>query len=338
MFLEQLSNLPGVSGDEGKVRSFIKEKLKGSNMCVTTDTMGNLLVRKKGEQKGPRVMISAHMDEVGLMLVDFEKSGHLRFKTVGSIDTRVLVAKRVRVGPNGIPGVIGAKPIHLQKPKERKKPYEIDHLYIDIGAENKEEARKLVTLGDYVSFDTACITMGENLYRGKAFDDRAGCSALLELLLDPGTPSFDGAFTVQEEVGCRGAAAAAYTLRPDLALILEGTAAADTPGTDKESSSTVLGQGPAISIMDRSVIVDRSILHSLVKAASSASLPFQFRRFTGGFTDAGAVALTREGVKAGVISIPCRYIHSPCSVLQESDLRNTAALVKVWLRGDKRAL
>ncbi len=331
MFLEELSNLAGVSGDEGEVRRALMEHLRVKPFQVRTDTMGNLLVSKKGKKGAPRIMLAAHMDEVGMMVTSVEKSGHLKFKSVGSIDARVLVAKRVRVGSGRIPGVVGAKAVHLQKPGERKKPYEEEQLYLDIGAMSKEEAERHVSLGDYICFDTSCTPLGDGYYRGKAFDDRAGCAVLLNLLLDPETPAFDAAFTVQEEVGSRGALVAAYTLRPEVALVLEGTVAADTPGTEKDYASTVLGRGPAISFMDSSVIVDRSLLETLIKAGESASVPFQFRRFTGGATDAGAIALSREGVKAGVVSVPCRYIHSPHSVLKESDLQDTITLVKQWV-------
>lgn len=331
MFLAQLADLPGVSGDEGAVRRAIIDILKDHPVQVTTDSLGNVLVRKEGRGARSGVMLAAHMDEVGLMVVSIEKSGHLKFKPVGGIDSRVLVAKAVKIGPQGIPGVIGVKAIHLQKEDERKKPFEVDQLYIDIGARDKEEAEKHVKVGAYVSFDASCLPFGDGCLRGKAFDDRAGCAVLLELLLDRDGPGFDAAFTVQEEVGLRGALVAAYALKPQRALALEGTAAADTPGTDREKSSTVLGAGPAVSVMDRSVIVDREILEQLIKAAENSGLPFQFRRFTGGGTDAGAIALTREGVKAGVVAVPCRYIHSPLSVLKESDLTGAVHLVRAWL-------
>ncbi len=332
MFLEKLSNLPGVSGSEKAVRQAIIEELRGHPLEWQTDTMGNLLVRKKGNSsRSRRIMLAAHMDEVGLMVASIEKSGHLRFRPVGGIDSRVLVSKRVRLGNEGIPGVIGSKAIHLQKREEWQKPFELDQLYIDIGARNREEAEKYVQIGAYGSFDTECISFGEGCLRGKAFDDRAGCAVLLELLLEKDSPGFDAAFTVQEEVGLRGARVAAYTLRPELALAVEATSAADTPDIPDERSSTVLGSGPAISFMDRSIIIDREIFQSLIAAGEKAGVPFQLRRFTGGGTDAGAIALSREGVRAGVVALPCRYIHSPCCVLKKSDFEHTVTLVRSWL-------
>ncbi len=333
MFLETLSNLPGVSGDETRVRRAIVEILQDQPLVLQCDTMGNLYVRKKGSARDSRIMLTAHMDEVGLMVVAVEKSGHLKFKPVGSIDSRVLAAKRVKVGPDAIPGVIGVKAVHLQKPGERRKPFTEDQLSIDIGASSREEALKYVRVGDYVTFDSTFTAVGEGYFRGKAFDDRVGCAVLLELLLDPDTPPFDAVFTVQEEIGSRGALVAAYKLQPQRALVLEGTAAADTPGIESEQSSTVLGAGPAISIMDSSVIVDREMLRELVHTAEAAGIPYQYRRFTGASTDAGAIALSREGVKAAVVSVPCRYIHSPHGLLKESDFAHTVALVKNWLQG-----
>jgi endoglucanase len=335
VLLAELANLPGVSGGEKRVRQAIVEALAGCPVEMRTDNIGNLLVRK-GPRRSPHVMLAAHMDEVGLMVVAIEKSGHLKFKPVGGIDSRVLAAKRVRVGAAAVPGVIGAKAVHLQKDDDRKKPYEIEDLFIDIGAAGKEEAEALVKIGDYATFDTAATPIGSGFWRGKAFDDRAGCAVLLQLLRDPELTGFSAVFTVQEEIGSRGAITASYALQPDRALIIETTAAADTPGTGEDFSSTVLGAGPALSVMDRSVIVDREMLTELIATAREAGLPFQFRRFTGGGTDAGAVALAGEGVKTAVVSTPCRYIHSPHSILKESDLQATAALVKAWLlRGER---
>ena len=336
MYLEILSNLQGVSGDEGRVRRAIVDILTGESapdpsLTIRTDTLGNLLVHKPGRRQGPKVMLTAHLDEVGLMVTSVEKTGHLKFKPVGGIDPRVLVSKAVRVGTKQIPGVIGCKAIHLQKPEERKQPYTLEQLYIDIGAREKEQALKLVGPGDYASFDSTMIPLGNGCFRGKAFDDRAGCAVLLELLLKDSELSFDAAFTVQEEVGSRGAVVAAYSLQPELAIIIEGTMAADTPGTEPDFTVTSLGRGPAISFMDRSFMAHRQIWQQLATVAEQCGIPFQHRRFAGGGTDAGAIALSREGVKVAVVSVPCRYIHTPHSVLKESDVQHTVALIKSWL-------
>ncbi len=340
MFLQDLSGIPGVSGNENEVRKYIRKALP-SRIKADVDYMGNLLVNKdfKGNssacfRKIPRIMLAAHMDEVGLMISSIEKTGHLRFKKVGGIDDRVLVAKDVLVGKDCVPGVIGAKAVHLQKEEERKRPYEVKSLFIDIGVQGKEEAEKLVQIGDYVSFDSSFKSMGDNCYMGKAFDDRVGCAILLEMLHDhqKELPPFQAAFTVQEEVGFRGARTAAYALNPEIALVIEGTAASDVPESKDHEHSTTLGEGPAITFMDQSVMVDRELMQRLVNTAEKNEIPFQFRRFTGGFTDAGAISLAREGTRTAVISVPCRYIHSPFSILKESDYRHTLELVRAFLK------
>jgi len=276
-------------------------------------------------------MLAAHMDEVGLMIMDFEKNGLLRFKAVGGIDSRVLVAKRLLVGMHELPGVIGSKPIHLQKQGEQNKPFRDNELYIDCGFKNREEASDYLRIGEYATFAVKCRVISKNALRGKAFDNRVGCLVLLSLLLEENGLSFDAAFTVQEEVGTRGAQIAAYTMEPDLALVVEATAASDTPGTEQELSSTILGQGPAISLMDSTVMVDRQLRTGLVRAADKAKVCYQYRRFTAAGTDGGAIAYSRSGVKTAVLSVPCRYIHSPHSILFQSDLQATIDLVRSWL-------
>jgi tetrahedral aminopeptidase len=327
-----LSNLSGVSGDETEVRYYLSDLLAKGRFETRVDSIGNLLVRKgQGRQKSKRIMLAAHMDEVGLMIMDFEKNGLLRFKAVGGIDSRVLVAKRLLVGMHELPGVIGSKPIHLQKQGEQNKPFRDNELYIDCGFKNREEASDYLRIGEYATFAVKCRVISKNALRGKAFDNRVGCLVLLSLLLEENGLSFDAAFTVQEEVGTRGAQIAAYTMEPDLALVVEATAASDTPGTEQELSSTILGQGPAISLMDSTVMVDRQLRTGLVRAADKAKVCYQYRRFTAAGTDGGAIAYSRSGVKTAVLSVPCRYIHSPHSILFQSDLQATIDLVRSWL-------
>lgn len=329
--LAELADLRGVSGNEGDVRRFIIEKIKDTGCGITVDTMGNLLVRKGSGGAKHSIMLSAHMDEVGLMVFSVQKNGLLRFKPVGGIDQRILAAKRVRVGSSGLEGVIGAKPIHLQKKAEQNKPFEEDDYYIDCGFKSSEEAEKHINAGDYVSFDARCVSLGDGFFRGKAFDDRAGCLIILRLLLEDNGLQFNAAFTVQEEVGTRGALTAAYTLNPDIALAVEATAAADTPETEKDAVTTSLGDGPAISFMDRTIMVKKELREELIQTAEKAGLPYQFRRFTGAGTEAGVISLSREGVQTAVISVPCRYIHSPYTIMQESDLEAALSLIRSWL-------
>lgn len=329
--LAALADLHGVSGGEGPVRQYISGKLAGFGGTINVDSMGNLFVSKGHGPARSEVMLSAHMDEVGLMIMSIQAGGQLKFKPVGGIDSRILVAKRVRIGMEGLPGLIGSKPIHLQKKGEQNKPFEENSLYIDAGFHNKDEAEKKVEIGDLVAFDSSCTALGKGFYRGKAFDDRAGCLVLLELLLEKNGLSFTAAFTVQEEVGTRGAVVAAYTIKPNVALVVEATAAADTPEIRKDFQGPLLGKGPAISILDRTIHVSKKMREQLTAAAEKAAVPHQFRRSTTAGTDAGAISLSRDGVLTGVLSVPCRYIHSPHSVLKMSDLKATKDLVRAWL-------
>ncbi len=333
MLINELSDIAGVSGNEKAVRDFIRDAVTANNTSIRTDSMGNLIIFKEGVAYPglPRIMLSAHMDEVGLMITNIEKSGHLRFKKVGGIDDRVLVAKEVAVGSQKIPGIIGAKAIHLQRPEERKKPFELAGLMIDIGARDGRQAAKLVRVGDYASFTTRCAPVGDGCLLGKAFDDRAGCAALIELLNTDGLPSFYGAFTVQEEVGLRGARVAAYTIEPELALVIETTSAGDTPDKKDHRESTSIGAGPAITFMDASLIVDRELIKRLIKCAETNDIPYQMRRFTGAGTDAGAIAASRGAVRAATISVPARYIHSPASLIKLSDYEHTKTLARLFL-------
>ena len=336
MLIKELSNLPGVSGDENKIRDFIREQLNKMDIKHFTDPMGNLYGVKKGQKnsgKEHQILLSAHMDEVGLMVASVEKSGLLRFYTVGGINEWSLVSKPVIVGKDEIPGVIGAKAIHLQKPDERKKSLQVDQLYIDIGAKNKEDAQQFVCKGDYVTFNTKAESMADDrLISGKALDNRAGCAALLELLQREYPHGFTAVFTVQEEVGLRGARVAAYRVNPEVALVLETTTASDIPEIKKKDHATTIGKGPAFTIRDGSVVAHPRVLECLIETAEKQNRPYQFRQYTGGFTDAGMISQSRTGVKAGVISTPCRYIHTPASLLSKGDWEHLVEIADGFVR------
>ncbi len=330
----RLSEAPGPSGQEGEVRAIIRPEVEKLVDEVRADTLGDLIAHRKG--RGKRVMIAAHMDEVALMVSHIEKEGLLRFRKVGGIDDRVLLTKTVYVGKDRLPGVIGAKPIHLQDPKERGQVIRLDNLFIDIGAKSREEAEKLVKVGEYAVFTTSFERFGGGLVKGKALDDRAGCMVLLETLrsLRETALKLDvyGVFTVQEEVGTRGAAVTAYDIAPDIGFVLEGTVCSDTPGTDPQGQSTVIGAGPAISIMDAGTIADRRMVDFLVATAEENGIPHQFRRATSGGNDGARIHLAREGAPTASISVPCRYIHSPVSVCSLDDLQNAARLLEAALK------
>lgn len=332
MFLKELSAIPGISGDETRVRNFIREKLSEMGVKYFTDSIGNLFAVREGKRKGREadLMISAHMDEVGLMVSSVEKSGHLRFYKVGGVDEKSLISKAVRIGKDGIYGVIGSKAIHLQKKGEREKALEIDNLYIDIGAKNKEDAEKAVKPGDFVYFDTKAEIWG-SVFKGKALDNRAGCAALLELLSRKFDWGFTAVFTAQEEVGMRGARVAAYRVNPKTALVIETTTAADIADVKEHDAATTLGKGPAITLQDESVVAHPQMLERLIRVAEEGKIPYQFRRYLGNFTDAGAVSQSQSGVPTGVISTPCRYLHTPASLINLDDLRNLVQIAEGFI-------
>jgi endoglucanase len=276
-------------------------------------------------------MLAAHQDEVGLMVTKIEKGGLLRFRPVGGVDPRVLPAKVVYVGPRRVPGVIGGRPVHLQEPDERKRPYRVQDLFIDLGVTDEAQAKEQVRLGDVVVFATEPGPFGEGWVKGKAFDDRAGCAVVAELLKDRYPFTLYGVFTVQEEVGMRGAGVAAWRLQPDLALAFEGTTASDVPESPKHLRSTVVGEGPALTAMDASVVVKPWILERFRAVAARRGLPLQLRRLNVGATDSGRIAVTGAGIPAVTVSVPTRYIHSPVMALNPADLDAAVRLARAFL-------
>ncbi len=333
MFLQRLADTHGVSGNEDAVRELILEEVRPYVDEVHVDTIGNLLATvhaRPGVERPHRVMVSAHMDEIGLMVVQIEKSGLLRFRPVGGVDPRVLPAKRVLVGKEAIPGVIGVKPIHLLSEDEEKRPLRFEEMYIEIGAKDREDAASVVQVGDYVTFATRSQVLGRTVM-GKAFDDRAGCAVLAELVKERYEVELVAAFTVQEEVGLRGAGVAAYAMEPEVAFALEGTVCDDLPRKEDVTPTTRLGKGPAITVMDRSLIADRRLRDLVVRVAEAEGIPYQFKGPGIGGTDAGAIQLSREGVPALPVAVPCRYIHTPVSLLHLDDFEHTVSLMKAVL-------
>lgn len=336
MLLKRLTEAMGPSGFEDEIRQVIYEEVREYADRVYTDALGSLIVEKLGTRPGPRVMLSAHMDEVSLMIVHIEDNGLLKFRPIGGVDPRILVSKPVRIGKQKIFGVIGGKAIHLQTQSEREKPIGLEQMYIDIGASNKEEAERAVSPGDLVVFSTEYQEIGDRRAKAKSFDNRVGCGVLIETL----KKSFDVpviyAFTVQEEIGLRGAGPVAHRVNPDISLILEGTVCFDVIDAPGHGMGTVLGNGPAVSVMDSSTIANRKMLEHLVQAAESAQIPYQYRRVAGGGNDAGRVHLARGGILTGVVSVPTRYIHAPSQMISLEDYENTIRLVEAFLRSVER--
>ncbi len=329
MLLESLCNASGVSGNEGEVRNIIISQIKPYCDDIFVDSIGNVIALKKGKDHSKKVMIAAHMDEVGFIVSGITDKGYLEFKKVGGIDTRVIISKNVLVGDKKIPGVIGMKAIHLQSKSEREEVPKVKSLFIDIGAKDKEDAEKYVNLGDYVTFATKYQEIGEDLIKAKALDDRVGCFVMTKLIKEPQKYDTYFCFTTQEEVGLRGARVSAYRINPDIALVLESTTCADVHNVPDHRTVTRMGEGVAISFMDSSTIVKKEYVEFLERI--SKGIPAQLKKMTSGGNDAGAIHLTGEGIKTASLSIPARYIHSPVSVASKKDIDAMEKLAKRFL-------
>jgi len=333
MLLERLSNACGISGREDQVRDLLRQELAPHVDEMWTDAIGNLLVRKGS---GPvKVMLDAHMDEVGFMVGSVTDDGYLKLKKVGGLDDRALPGREVWLTDRRIPGVIGARAWHLTRDEDRGKVIPFDQMYVDVGCRTRAEVEDLpIEIGDPVYFATRFERFSEKVAKGKAFDDRAGCAALAAVLQqfdEPGLTLY-GVFTCQEEVGLRGARVAAYNLAPDVAIALEGTGSVGTAGAEPFDTITNMGDGPAISLMDNSAIPNLRVFEQLVQVARDAGIRYQHRRIIGGGTDAGGIALQRTGVAVCTVSVPCRYIHTAASLLNLDDLQGAVILVHEFLR------
>lgn len=331
MLLKKLTETSGVSGNEKEVRDLIISEIKDYVDEIKIDRIGNIIAYKKAsnnKNSNKKIMLAAHMDEVGLLIRDIDESGLLKFTTVGGIDKRILVSKPVLVGDGKIAGVIGAKPIHLQAASERKTPLDIESLYIDIGAKSKDDALKYVEIGDYVSFDSSYIEFGDKKVKAKALDDRVGCAIIIDLLKNDRLSNVDfyGVFTVMEEIGLRGAGPAANQIEPDYALILEGTLCYELPKLENHLIPTKLGHGPAISLIDRTTIYFKDVRDYIVDIAKKENIPYQFRTTAMGGNDSGQIHTNKEGCKTITVSVPCRNIHSTTSVMDLNDYNNTLKL------------
>ena len=328
MLLKLLTNANGISGCEREVQKIVISNLKGVVDTINVDVIGNVIVHKRVNESPYHIAITAHMDEVGFMVKGIEESGLIRFASIGSVDSRILVSKVVLIGDSKVPGVIGAKAIHMQKPKERDISLNIDDLYIDIGSKNKEQTEKHISIGDYISFNSEYTEFGLDRVKAKALDNRVGCNILIDLFKSKLLPvNITGVFTVQEEIGLRGAEIASNQLDVDLAIVLEGTTCSDISDIEPHLQATTLGGGPAISIMDQTSIYQKKYVQSLIDTATKHNIPWQYRRTSFGGNDAGKFHLAHMGTPCVSIGVPCRYIHSPVSVLSRTDLENTKKLV-----------
>ncbi len=348
--LQRLTETPGGPGDEGAVRDMIARAVKPHVDELRIDRIGNLIALKKGTGASDlRVAIAAHMDEVVLFVTEIGKNGLLHVASSGGVNARTLLGKAVQVGPDRLPGVISIRPPHMRKSNDdyRDVP-DVTDLVVDIGADDDKDAKAKVKVGQRIAFQTPFRFLGiDNAFdaeapipktgriSAKALDDRIGCAALIELLGDEPLP-FDlyGVFTVQEEVGLRGALGAGFHLRPDVVIILEGTVCADLPGPpgEKQYPTTIMGHGPALTQRDRSYVVHPPLLQHLLRTAQANDIPYQFKHPNIGGTDAAGFTLL-HGIPAGIVSTPCRYIHGPVAVADLGDFHNVVALVRASLPG-----
>lgn len=330
--LFELCRLNGVSGDEDQVREYLRQKAAPYADSMRTDAMGNLIVFKKGKKNtGSKLLIAAHMDEVGLIVTKVTDEGFLKFDFVGGVDRRVAIGKPVKLGEENIPGIIGLKAIHLVKREEMKKTPKTDALYIDIGAKDKEEALKLVQPGTYGSFVGEPEEFGNGLFKAKAIDDRVGCAIMLSLLRQELPMDVTFAFTVQEEVGTRGAFGAAFSVTPEIGLVLETTTAANLPDVEPHRQVCAPGKGPVISYMDSGTIYDRGLFEKLRDLAEANDIPWQTKEYIAGGNDARTIQRTKEGVRVAAISAAVRYLHAPASVGSMADFENMERLVMLFL-------
>lgn len=325
--LRKLCSFSAPSGNEKAVRDFILSEISGFAESKI-DNSGNIIALKKGTKAASKkIMVDAHMDEVGIIISGYTADGFLKFHTVGGINPSALFCKKVLIGENII-GVIGARPIHLTKGDEGKKCPKTDAMYIDIGAKDKQEAENAVSLGTLGTFTDNFEIIGENV-KSKALDDRIGCAALIKLIKEYNDYDFYATFTTGEELGLRGAKTAAFSVSPDYALVLEGTTASDISGVADSEKVCSLGAGAAISFMDNSTLYDRG----LYNAAMNSPVKCQPKVAVAGGNNSGAIHLSGAGVKTLAISAPCRYIHTRESVANLQDINCVFELAKYMLTG-----
>jgi endoglucanase len=339
---KKLSSLLGVSGYEEEVSNFIFEKIEKENLAdkVWIDALGNVLAVKEGTNEQNRILLDAHIDEIGFMISHIDKRGFLGFVPIGGWDNRILLGQSVilKSGNDKIfHGIIGSKPPHLTTIEERKKVVEMSKMYIDVGMASEEEVKQnKINIGTVGTLFSPFVEFPNGMVRGKAFDDRTGCNVLLHTLMFLKEKEHSDTllcnFAVQEEVGGYGAITGAYNLKPTMAIAIENTTAADVPLIKDYENPVSIGKGPAITVADKSVISNPKVNKRLIKNAEYEKIDYQFKKPRYGGTDAGKIQFSRSGVPSTVVSVPCRYIHSPTSLLKLEDIYNTIQLIESFIR------
>ena len=339
---QELSSLLGVSGYEEDVRDFILKEIESKNLAdkAWIDPLGNVLAIKEGKVGENRILLDAHIDEIGFMISHIEKKGFLRFVPIGGWDKRILLGQSVilKSGDGQIyHGIIGSKPPHITTIEERRKQVDIPDMYIDIGATSENQVLNFdINIGTMGTLFSPFVDFPNGMVRGKAFDDRTGCNVLLHIMMllkeNPLNDTILFNFAAQEEVGGYGATAGAYKLKPTMAIAIENTSAADVPGIRESQIPVHIGKGPAITVADISLISNPKVNERLIKNAELENIKYQYKKPRYGGTDAGKIQITRSGVPSTVVSVPCRYIHSPTSLLKLEDIYDTIRIVDVFLR------
>jgi endoglucanase len=333
--LEKLVNASGISGFEGEIVEILKKELSNHVDDIEEDIMGNLIAIKKPkkEDNGLKVMLASHMDEIGLIVRHIDKDGYILFSKIGGINDQMLMNQMVTVNTKDgeISGVIGAKPPHRMKESERKKIIDHENMFIDIGAVDKEDAEKMIEIGDPISFKPNFEKFPNDLIMGKALDNRIGCYVMAEVLKKVNSKAtVYGVGTVQEEVGLKGAKTSAFKIDPDFALALDVTIAGDHPGIKEDEAPAKIAKGPAIILVDasgRGLITPQKVKKLLINGAKKAGVNYQLEVGEGGTTDGTAIHLTRAGIPTGVVSVPTRYIHTTVSVANFNDIKETIDLL-----------
>ena len=335
--LEKLSNANGISGAEGAVAKIIRDEIAPYVDEIKTDRMGNLIAVKKGDDF--KIMLAAHMDEIGLMVQYIDEKGFIRFVGVGGWYNPVLVSQRVILhGEKGdIPGVLGMKPPHVMEEADRKKPIELANLFIDVGAHSAEEVEAMgITVGTTVTIDRDYQPLAGTVVTGKALDNRVGCAMLIGALKEMESKhTIYAVFTVQEEVGLKGAKTAAFSLNPDVAIATDVTIPGDSPGIERRKAPVFMGEGPVVvmvSASGRGHVADPRMVDWLKKTAKKHDIKIQIEVGDGGNTDASAINFERGGIPSVPVSVPARYIHSPVEVIDLKDLQGAIELLRLAVK------
>lgn len=330
--VKELCALNGVSSFEDEVRAYVKKQAVPYASELWVDAMGSVIAVKQGRRNtGSKLMLAAHMDEVGLIVKSITEEGYLNFACVGGIDRRVLFGKTVFIGPQRIPGVIGQKAYHLVSREEQKQVPKVEELYIDIGARDKKCAENQVKIGEYIAFCSEIVEFGNGMLKAKALDDRIGCAVLLELLKEDLPMDCTFAFTVQEEVGCRGALGAAFSVAPEIALVLETTTAADLANIEGHKQVCATGKGPVVPFMDGGSVTNRKLFEQIRDLAEEHAIPWQTKHYIAGGNDASAIQRSRAGVRTATISAAVRYLHTPSSVAAIQDFNDILRLTRLFI-------